>query len=175
MSDDSDSKIVVYVLAGLGILMVLLVCGGLLAAIAIPEFSQTLVETKAREGEAIVETTVGAVESHYHRTGSLPGVGSTVRTAPEPPVAGKKHEVDMSHLSDDQRAVWKQLDWPAEGTPMYFQYVYRAESTGEGQRAVIVGRSDFEEGGPVHTVRRTISLEGDDLKVAPVEVENEFQ
>lgn len=175
MSEDSNSNVVFYVLAALAVLVAAVGCLGVLAAIAIPEFNQTIAESKAREAEVMVESTADAIEDHYHRAGSLPGLGTTLQTTDRPPADGEKYEVRRDHLSNRQREVWKQLNWPATGAQMYFQYVYRAEETDRGQRALVVARADLEKGGPVHTVRTTVTLEDDVVTATPIEVENELE
>ena len=165
----------VWILLAIGGLGVLTCCVGIAAAIAIPQFMNYVNKSKSAEAKITMQSTVSAVREHYLLNDEVPGVGMTLRSTETVPTQGEKVKVDLRRLSKKERRLWRQIDWPTGGSPMYFQYVYSATETDGDYDIELEARADFVKGGPKHTIVREIHIRDGEFLRDARHVEHQYQ
>ncbi len=158
-----------------GGLVVLLFCGGILAAIAVPAFVKYIERSKTAEATQVLTRSAQFVQNHYDSNGELPEPEGQLRTTERPPTGGEKYEPSAAGLSQKDKELWAKLGWPTGGDPLYFQYSYRVRRSDDGGEAVLKARADFDEGGPVHTATQRIEVDDGDVTIRPTVTENELE
>lgn len=155
------------------------------AAIAIPAFLRATKKSKTSEAYGVMATLTERVRMKVAEA-STPG-GCKL-----PPAAGPSSEVPVGGakvIPDLTSNGWEQYDVASLGLEQgaYFSYRIVAVPAGEGSEltygdprpaVVVEATADFQEGGPMHTVRQVIFIDADSdcqTQVAPSYTMNEFE
>lgn len=116
------SNVLLWLLVGGGGCLMLVVCGGILSAIAIPSFINYTRRAKVAEADAQLSSLGYLVESYCRERGELPG-----RAGPVPPAPGAGEKQIGDFASDP---VFRELGF-APSEPLYFSYEVRPGSPGQ--------------------------------------------
>lgn len=101
-------------------LMIVVTIIGLLASVAIPEFTKFSQRAKASEREVTVSAIVRTLNDHWINKGTFPGGSDTLNMPPNPPyVSGQVTGGRKPYV--ESLAPWAELNWRPHGT-LYFHY-----------------------------------------------------
>ena len=150
---DGSGKVVLWVLAGCGGLMVLTAILGILAAIAIPAYVKYLKRSKTTEAKQVVERIADQASAHYAEHCSFPE-SLPASHDPRECCGGKKCMPSQQ---------WQNEYGLAD--PHYFAYSTEIDTSKEKPVFVIRARTDFRCGESMHTVEKVV--EGDPETCTP--------
>jgi len=166
-------KTIAIVAGGCGCLVAV---GGIVAAIAIPQYTKYIAESKASEADANVRVIFTGVEGAYHAVGAPAGLGdvpepelppSLPRTPPTPPCGTKQL------WPTDAPEGWDRLGF-APADPLYYAYEYERGADGRAFVVRAVGDLDCDGELSLHEMRGTVDASGE-ISRGPMVMQNELE
>lgn len=160
--------------SGVGILLVVLGCGGvtavailgILAAIAVPAFLRATKKAKASEAELVVMSIATELSFKYSSGCKFP---EPLPASAALPVGGEK----LPPASPEVAQQWSDFGVPLD-QPHYFTYSMERE---DANTYIVRARADFSAGGLVHMVERRVvgDPEACSAETTPAVTMNEFE